>query len=250
MLGDSGYMPQRLLHTRREHDPLVARLRRRYVPIHGGSSLSILRINPPRSQQKRTGRRDRRLRSSTSYGTTSSEASTHLIYTNVDIALMPSLYSTVAYLIDRGHDAFVINRRKISDRYKSPRELPLMYAEVGKEHPGHDCFVFPREAYPKYRLGRACLGVPGVGRTLLLNLAAYATSFREFQKLHATFHIGNDQTWRSDRYADFLEFNFAQVKTVLLSLELDVVAEGNTAFSKLALKTHQLLDSYLRPWLP
>jgi hypothetical protein len=34
-------LPERLLHARRQHDFIHARLRKRYVPVHGGSSLIL-----------------------------------------------------------------------------------------------------------------------------------------------------------------------------------------------------------------
>jgi hypothetical protein len=131
----------------------------------------------------------------------------YLIYTNVDIALMPSFYLTAARLIDEGFDAFVINPRMISDRYTDPADLSLMYAQVGKPRKGWDCFVFPRSAYPSYRMGRVCLGAPYIGRTLLLNLVAFADHFEEFKDFHATFHIGNAGAWKDPRFADLKQFN-------------------------------------------
>ena len=38
LLGRPDQLPERLLHARRQHDFVHARLRERYVPIHGGSS--------------------------------------------------------------------------------------------------------------------------------------------------------------------------------------------------------------------
>ena len=70
----------------------------------------------------------------------------YMIYTNVDIALMPSFYVSVAALIAQGYDAFVINRRTISKAFTRIDELPLMYAQLGEPHPGHDCFVWRRDA--------------------------------------------------------------------------------------------------------
>jgi len=71
-LGRADQLPERLLHALRQHDLFVARLRERYVAPHGGSSLSIFRIT--RHAPKRSGREGGTadLRSSTSYGTTSS----------------------------------------------------------------------------------------------------------------------------------------------------------------------------------
>ena len=123
---------------------------------------------------------------------------------------MPSFYLVVSGMIDEGIDAFVINRRTITDRYTEPSDIPLMYAQAGEPHPGHDCFVYRRDAYPNYLLGRVCVGAPWVGRVLLLNLIAFADRFEEFKDLHATFHIGDAQVWQGDRFAGSGSFNHAE----------------------------------------
>ena len=69
----------------------------------------------------------------------------YLIYSNVDIALQPHFYLFVAAAAENGYDAFVINRRTIFDRFTDPARLPAMYAEIGDDHKGYDCFVFRRQ---------------------------------------------------------------------------------------------------------
>ncbi|NJL82282.1 MAG: hypothetical protein HC890_03765 [Chloroflexaceae bacterium] len=101
----------------------------------------------------------------------------YLIYTNVDIALMPHFYLTVSQLIEQGYDAFTINRRTILKDYQSMGEIPLMYAQLGDSHPGHDCFVFPRGVYPHYHLGQLCLGASLIDRGLLTNMICHAQNF-------------------------------------------------------------------------
>ena len=68
-----------------------------------------------------------------------------VIFTNMDIAVMPFFYDAVFEYLKKGHDALVINRRRIPAVYKSIDELPLMYAQLGKSHPGFDCFVIKTE---------------------------------------------------------------------------------------------------------
>ena len=71
--GRTDQLAERLLHTHRQHDLIHARLREQYVPIHGGSSLSIFPDQPatlPSGADGLGGTAD--LRSSTSDGTTSS----------------------------------------------------------------------------------------------------------------------------------------------------------------------------------
>jgi hypothetical protein len=96
----------------------------------------------------------------------------YCIYSNVDIGVMPSFYVSVRALLGQGHDAIVINRRTVPKTFQSPEDLPLIYAQVGKSHPGFDCFVFRREPAAGFVLGTACIGIPWVGRVLLLNMLA------------------------------------------------------------------------------
>jgi hypothetical protein len=146
-------------------------------------------------------------------------AAEFFIYTNVDITLMPFFYRAVAELITQGYDAFVINRRTIPATYQQPDQLPLMYAEIGQPHPGHDCFVFPRAAYPAYQLGRVCLGTLWVGKVMLWNMACHAEKFAEFTDLHLTFHLGNQEVWKQERYADEAAFNRHEAAQVADQLE-------------------------------
>lgn len=145
----------------------------------------------------------------------------YLIYTNVDIGLQPHFYLAVNRLIDQGFDAFVVNRRTVAGHYRQVSELPLIYADIGKKHEGYDCFVFKRAAYPAYRLGAICLGIPRVGRALLWNLYAHARCFREFRRLHLTFHIGpgNDGAWQGAALADYREHNIREALKVLQQIE-------------------------------
>lgn len=143
----------------------------------------------------------------------------YLIYTNVDIALLPHFYSAVDQFIRTGYDAFVINRRTIDDRYVSLEQIPLMYADVGRPHRGWDCFVFRRDAYPDYTLGRICVGAPHVGLAFIANLVAHASAFREFRSQHLTFHIGDDRSWRGGSFTDYAEHNTNEALKVLADLE-------------------------------
>lgn len=145
----------------------------------------------------------------------------YFIYTNVDIALMPHFYVTVNQIIEAGYDAFVINRRTITDRFQTLAEIPLMYAEVGQPHEGHDCFVFRREVYPRYKLGAICIGATWFGRVLLWNLICQAKNFREFKDHHLTFHIGAGryEAWQADEYTDYRAHNISELLKILTELE-------------------------------
>ncbi len=114
----------------------------------------------------------------------------YLIYTNVDIGLQPHFYSKVMAFIEAGHDAFMINRRRIPAKFNSSSQLEEMYKETGLKHPGFDCFVFKRELYPKFSLAEVCIGVPFIEITLSQNLFCFAEKPKVFTDEHLTFHIG------------------------------------------------------------
>lgn len=116
----------------------------------------------------------------------------YLIYTNMDISLMPQFYVVVAKLIEAGSDAILINRRGIASSYKNVSDLPLMYSEFGKPHPGFDCFVFRRDILPKIILENVCLGVSFSEVALVHNLIAFAQNLKLVDDLHLTFHIGSE----------------------------------------------------------
>lgn len=142
----------------------------------------------------------------------------YFIYSNVDIALMPNFYVTVNAIIEAGYDAFVINRRTIPSQYRSARELPLMYAEVGHSHPGYDCFIFRRECVPRFLLGSMCIGASKIGVALTANLICFARRFKEFADVHMTFHIGNDRAWRNPTLNDYFIHNKNEAQRILSSL--------------------------------
>ncbi len=142
----------------------------------------------------------------------------YYIYTNVDIALMPYFYSTVRQIIEEGHDGFLINRRTLTREYDSLDQLPLMYADPGEVHPGHDCFVFKRDIYPRFILGRCCLGVMRVARFIIANIIAFSRQFKEFKELHATFHLGDERSWNNPEYNDYYYYHVTELVGVLEQL--------------------------------
>ena len=143
----------------------------------------------------------------------------YLIYTNVDIALQPYFYLTISKFIRQKFDAFVINRRTISQDYQSPGEIPMMFSKLGEKHPGWDCFVFKRSLYPAFELGTACIGTGWIGRVVITNLACFAERFKIFTDLHTTFHIGDDLSWKSGRFDDYLEHNKNQCRRILTDFD-------------------------------
>jgi hypothetical protein len=130
-----------------------------------------------------------------------------LVYTNVDIAVMPGFYRMIAHYVQKGYDAFAINRRRITARFQGVAMLDQMYAEVGEPHSGYDTFVFRRDLFPRFFLGNTCIGLPFIDRVLIHNLYAHAHNFRLFTGKHLTFHIGMElvKAWGNANEVDFNE---------------------------------------------
>jgi hypothetical protein len=143
----------------------------------------------------------------------------YLIYSNVDIALQPYFYQVVEKIIKQGHDAFIVNRRTIPGHYKIMEDIPLMFAETGEKHPGWDCFIFPRNLYPKFQLGNACIGTDWIGRMMITNMAPLAKRFKVFKNLQMTFHIGDERVWRSAEISDYGEHNKMECYKTLIAFD-------------------------------
>jgi len=125
----------------------------------------------------------------------------YIIYTNVDIALMPFFYTTVYEYIKEGRDFISINRRRLEDKYDSVTQLPKMYAELGKSHPGFDCFIFKQSLLKNLHLDDICIGVPFIEVSLFHNLLAAANNPKIIFDKHLTFHIGmNVLGFKKDDY--------------------------------------------------
>ncbi len=116
----------------------------------------------------------------------------YCIYTNVDIALMPHFYDAVFNYINKGHDAIVINRRRLSKNNDALNDLSLMFADLGKSHPGFDCFVFKKELLEKFLLDDICVGISFLEAALVHNIASFAEKPLFVPDAHLTFHIGMD----------------------------------------------------------
>ena len=153
----------------------------------------------------------------------------YFIYTNVDISLCERFYIGVAEIINKGYDSFVINRRTLSEKYTSVSELEYMYADKGHSHPGYDCFIFRRDAYPAFELGEACIGANWIGRVLLSNLIVNSDKFKVFEDECLTFHIGDDRSWKVAKYNDYDLHN----QKIALSILRNIDKAGHLGKSKL-----------------
>lgn len=114
----------------------------------------------------------------------------YIVYTNVDIIVMPFFYDWIYQNIQLGKDAFVINRRRISKHFLNKHSLNQIYAEIGKSHPGFDCFVFKKSLIPKMIFDKICIGIPFLEACMIYNLIAHSQDFQLFSDKHLTLHIG------------------------------------------------------------
>lgn len=114
----------------------------------------------------------------------------YLIYSNVDIGLYPDFYIRVNELINKGYDAFIINRRRLQTKYTEPAHLSAIYRDTGRSHPGFDCFVFHRRLFPTFKLDGICIGVPFIEIAFSQNLFALSERFTLIENECLTFHIG------------------------------------------------------------
>jgi len=161
-----------------------------------------------------------------------SDDSDVMIYSNVDIALMPHFYISVMKIIESGYDAFVINRRTIPKNFTTPEQLYLMYPQMGEKHPGYDCFVFKRNMYPEFNLGKAVIGANWIGRVLISNLICHAKRFNVFEDLHLTFHIGDDRSWKTPENSAFDNHNEKELHRILLDYKNRGLVDGKPLVKK------------------
>jgi hypothetical protein len=155
--------------------------------------------------------------------TESSPDAEYIIYTNVDIALLPHFYLFVKAKIEQGLDAFVINRRTISRDYNLDT-LALAYSDFGDKHPGFDCFVIRKKLLPSFKLGEICIGANWIGRTIFANLIAFCPKNELFKDEHLTFHIGEDSAWLVSDFSEFDTHNKQQLYGILNEL-LEVTSD-------------------------
>lgn len=151
----------------------------------------------------------------------------YLIYTNVDIALMPFFYLSTRDFFLQGHGFFVINRRTISDESPFPDQISRMRAEIGTAHPGLDCFVFPRTAYKDFFLGEACIGANHIGKIINTNLICNSERYEHFKDLHLTFHLADAVPWNLSKYEDYRNHNRNQLVHVLKHYQAKGIIEDH-----------------------
>jgi hypothetical protein len=148
----------------------------------------------------------------------------YIIYSNADIGLMPQFYNAVADEIKKGHDAIVINRRRVPSTLNKVEDLDMIYSEVGKPHIGYDMFIFKRELFSKFILNNTCLGIPFVGNDLFYNLFCFGEKPILLTDKHLTFHVGLEleKNWGSEELAKHNYNEFRKTTKALLP-HMDII---------------------------
>lgn len=144
----------------------------------------------------------------------------YLIYSNLDIAVMPFFYETVSAYINKGHDALVINRRRLHNKFAKEKNTDVLFAEKGEVHTGYDCFVIKKSHIGKFIFKDICLGVPAAGNDLFYNVFAFAENPVLLTDKHLTFHIGLElyKNWGDDLTCKHNAKEFQQLMKELLPL--------------------------------
>jgi hypothetical protein len=165
----------------------------------------------------------------------------YLIYTNIDISPMPYFYTFLYHMLRFGFDSLAINRRTISSAYREASDLPIMYADMGRPHPGLDCFIFRRDLFQRFVPFHSIVGMGFVMRGLLFNLVATSEKMAIVTDAHATFHVGDDKSWEDPIYTDYIAFNKEEALAVWRAQARDPKVE-----ERLKLFARQTNES----WLP
>ncbi len=167
-------------------------------------------------------------------GTAGSDAS-HVIFTNMDIAVQPDFYVRLAELIEQRFDAatpFVVYWRNIPAHYTDPAQLPAMYAEPGERAYGFDCFVFPRPLLAALDLGASCIGAAHFDYLMFMALdAASGFRIRRVDDLPLTFHLGNDIAWSGQ--IDYIEHNLGEALSAIARMRARFAVPDDSQFARL-----------------
>ena len=126
-----------------------------------------------------------------------------VIYSQADIIVAPFFYERIATEIDKGFSSFSINRRTVKRVEGASDPLAEIWSQVGISHKGTDCVVMPVETYQKMVVLDTVIGLLGLGRTLLLNMAVNDVASKRVKDWGLTFHIEDSRQWSIGDRATF-----------------------------------------------
>lgn len=171
----------------------------------------------------------------------------YIIYTNIDIGLYPDFYLHVNDWLNEGHDALIINRKRIEPLYTKVEDLDKIFAQAGKSHPGFDCFVFHRNLFEKMELEKICIGVPFIEITFSQNLFHLAKKFKLVESDRNTFHIGME-IFKNRAPKEYFRYNRNEFRKAIKKLE-PLLKSKNLPYSNLFLPL-RIIKWGLHPCIP
>lgn len=143
-------------------------------------------------------------------GAAGSSAS-HIIFSNMDIAVQPHFYIRLQELVKTRHGSqqpFAVPRVNI-DAALADAPLAEIFAATGPLGQGYDCFVIPRPMITQLDLGLCCIGSAYFDYLLAIELDALSQGcFKNLIDERLTVHLGSDIAWAS--MMDYLEHNLSE----------------------------------------
>jgi len=133
----------------------------------------------------------------------------YIIFTNIDIHLVPEFYNEVINYIKDGYDCLTINRVTVHPEEYLNKTIEDIYPCVkdGEFHPGLDCFIFQKKILDKIEKLDFCIGTTSFDKYLFSYIHKYSTKTLHMLKQYLTFHIGDDRNWINDSFNDYIIYN-------------------------------------------
>lgn len=133
----------------------------------------------------------------------------YMIYTNIDIHVVPEFYNEVIKYIKSGYDCLTINRVTIYSENILSKSIKDIYPLVkeGEFHPGLDCFVFQKKVFDKLEKYNFCIGTSSFDKYLYSYIHKFSDNGAHLLKPYLTFHIGDDREWLDGTLNDYIEYN-------------------------------------------
>lgn len=139
----------------------------------------------------------------------------YVVFTNVDICLVPHFYLSVDTLLNFGYDSLIINRRTLLGWPSDPQLINLMALDPGDAHEGYDCFVFPRHFLKALVKGNLAIGTGGVMQGLIFNMVALSKRMLILEDVHLTWHLGDDKLWAKTDLLEYTQHNWQENMRIL-----------------------------------
>jgi hypothetical protein len=173
----------------------------------------------------------------------------HIIFSNMDIALQPQFYVSVHKLVATALTpdcSFAISRINI-DKRLADAGIDEMYAADGEIGQGYDCFVIPKQLIGRLDLGHSCIGAPHFDLLLYMCLDTLGGgNMRHITDAKLTFHLGNDISWSA--MMDYVEFNLTESLKVISRTRATHHIETGSVFDRWS-KTHFRANAHWTSWL-